>query len=122
MVVGIDETRQQDLPGQIDDRIGGGGELFVRSAFPDDAIFRIDAGISQFSALAVHGDEDFGALGQECGHVSARRGENADSGIHYDSDQAERIRTDRLRRTVAYCTPFALRDRSDTIRMKLLTT
>ena len=66
--MGIDETRQQDLPGQVDNGIGCGGELSVGADFLDDAIFRIESGIFQFTTLAVHGDEDVGILSQECGH------------------------------------------------------
>ena len=63
MVVGIDEARQHDLASEIDDRIGRGGELYVGSDLLDDAVLRIESGILQFTARAVHGDKNFRILG-----------------------------------------------------------
>ena len=68
----IDKTWQQNLPGKINNGIGRGRELFVRSDFFDDAVLRIEPGIFQFTPPAVHGDKYFCISGQECGHCFER--------------------------------------------------
>ena len=47
---------------------GVGRKLRHRADLPDDAVLGIDAGIFQFPARAVHGDEDVGVLGKQAGH------------------------------------------------------
>ena len=69
MVVGIDEAWQSDLPAEVDDRIGGGRQLGGGTDLPDDAVFGVEAGILQFTALSVHGDKDFRIFRQQRGHV-----------------------------------------------------
>ena len=45
MVVGVNKTRQQDLPAEIYNCVGRRGEFCVGSDFFDDAIFRVDSRI-----------------------------------------------------------------------------
>ena len=65
VMVGINETRQNDLPGKIDHRIGRGGKFFVRADLPNETVLDVKPGAFKFPALAVHCDQDFGIFGEE---------------------------------------------------------
>ena len=69
VMVGIDETRQDDLPGKVDHCVGRGRKFFVRANVFDETVLGVKPGVFQFPALAVHCDQDFGILGEECGHM-----------------------------------------------------
>jgi hypothetical protein len=69
VMVGINETRQNDLPGKINHRVGRGGKFFVRADLPNETVLDVKPGAFQFPALAVHGDQDFGIFGEESGHI-----------------------------------------------------
>ena len=68
MMVGVDETRQDDLPGEIDHRVGRGGKFFVRANLFNETLLNVEPGVFQFPSLAIHGDQDFGIFGEEGGH------------------------------------------------------
>ena len=69
MVVGVDEARQAICPvrsmtvSAVAGQLGGGADLL------DDAVLGVETGVLQFTALAVHGDKDFGISSQQRGHV-----------------------------------------------------
>ena len=69
VMVGINETRQNDLPGKINHRVGRGGKFFVWADLPNETVLDVEPGAFQFPALAVHGDQDFGIFGEESGHI-----------------------------------------------------
>src|SRR6202011_1385376 len=65
VMVGVNETRQNDLPGKIDHRVGRGGKFFVRADLPNETVLDVKPGVFKFPALAVHCDQDFGIFGEE---------------------------------------------------------
>jgi hypothetical protein len=69
VMMGIDETRQDDLPGKVDHRVGRARKFFVRANLFDETVLGIKPGVFHFPALTVHCDQDFGVLGEECGHM-----------------------------------------------------
>jgi hypothetical protein len=69
VMVGIDETRQNDLPGKVNHCVGRGRKFFVRTNVFDETVPGVKPGVFHFPVLAVHCDQDFGILGEECGHM-----------------------------------------------------
>src|SRR6202022_1183239 len=69
VMMSIDETRQDDLPGKIDYRVGRCGKFGVWADLFNETILGVKPRVFHFPALAVHGDQDFGILGEERGHA-----------------------------------------------------
>jgi hypothetical protein len=69
VVVRVDEARQDDLAAEVEHRVGRRRQLRRRTDLPDDAVDRIEAGALQLAALAIHGDEDIGVLGEQGRHA-----------------------------------------------------
>ena len=72
VMMGIDESWKNDLPGKIEHRFGRARKLFVPTDLLDETVFDVNSSVLQFPALAVHGHQDFGVLGKKCGHVCYR--------------------------------------------------
>ncbi len=68
MVMRVDETRQHDLATEINHRISRGGQLITGADLFDDAILGVEATVFQFTALAIHRDEDSGVFSEQGGH------------------------------------------------------
>ena len=69
VMVSINETRQDDLPGKINHRVGRSGKVRVWADVFNETVLGVKPRIFHFPALAVHGDQDFGIFGEECGHA-----------------------------------------------------
>jgi len=68
VMVGINEAGQDNLPGKIDHRVGRVGKFFVWPNAFNKTLLSVKPGVFQFSALAVHGDQDFSISSEERGH------------------------------------------------------
>jgi len=69
VMVGINETRQEILPGEIDHCVGRGGKFVVWADVFNETLLNVKPGVFQFPALAIHGDQDLCIFGEECGHL-----------------------------------------------------
>jgi len=69
VMVGIDETRQNDLSGKVDHCVGRCRKFSVRANVFDETVLGVKPRVLHFPVLAVHCDQDFGILGEECGHT-----------------------------------------------------
>ena len=68
VMVGINETRQHNLSGKIDHRVGRAGKFFVWPDVLDKTLLNVKPGVFQFPPLTVHCDQDFGIFCKESGH------------------------------------------------------
>src|ERR1700761_9685513 len=68
MMVAIDETRQNDLIGQVQHLVGRRGQRIARPDSDDHAVLGKNAAIGDFSSLVVHGHEQRGISREQTWH------------------------------------------------------
>jgi len=56
--MGVDQSRQDDMTGEVHDRIGGAGQRRAGADLPDDAIDRVEPAVGKLAALVVHRDDE----------------------------------------------------------------
>lgn len=58
VVVGVDEAGQNDVTGEVEYGVGGGGQVGGGADLLDDVVYDVEATVGDFAALVVQGDED----------------------------------------------------------------